>query len=537
MLKQSHRHDRSSKSRQRPLTEPLEDRTLFSTYIVANLADHGAGSLRQAVLNANAHAGADTITFAAGLNGTIPLTSGQLAISDSVSIAGPGASQLAVSGSNLSRVLEISGSPSIVTVNGLTIENGNPGPNFGGGVLNFGTVNLNNDILINNVAASSLVAGQYGGGAGLMNFGNASVTGTTFKHNTAFGHDASGNNGGGAIYNRGNLSLSYSSVAGNNVDLSPSAPSTTVVGGGGLFNLGKATLIGTTLTGNAVTDKGASDYGAGVENRGTLTVKASTISFNTLLTGAVYGAEGAGIYTTGTSTILNSTIAGNSAGLSGQADAVGGGLVVDGGTTTVINCTIASNYATGAGGGFDTRSGTLNIGNTIVANNTCGSANYAFSDAFNTGTTDSLGHNLVGIAYHNLEGGLVNWLATDKVGYIDGGGTGPLNPHLNALASNGGATQTMSIVPYTSPATNAGSNSLAAQFGLTTDQRGYSRVSGAAVDIGALRVPVPGHRAEPHCTALTALRCVIAATREASFRGGAGHIRHPIALPAISPLA
>src|SRR5437588_9977584 len=43
--------------------EPLEGRLLFSTFMVTNTADAGAGSLRQAIASANSHAGPDTIAF------------------------------------------------------------------------------------------------------------------------------------------------------------------------------------------------------------------------------------------------------------------------------------------------------------------------------------------------------------------------------------------------------------------------------------------------------------------------------------------
>jgi hypothetical protein len=42
-----------------------------ATFTVSTTADSGAGSLRQAITDANAAAGADTIVFAAGANGTI----------------------------------------------------------------------------------------------------------------------------------------------------------------------------------------------------------------------------------------------------------------------------------------------------------------------------------------------------------------------------------------------------------------------------------------------------------------------------------
>jgi hypothetical protein len=44
--------------------EALEDRTLFATFTVLNTLDDGSvGTLRWAIGQANAHAGADTIDF------------------------------------------------------------------------------------------------------------------------------------------------------------------------------------------------------------------------------------------------------------------------------------------------------------------------------------------------------------------------------------------------------------------------------------------------------------------------------------------
>jgi hypothetical protein len=75
-------------SRRTALTvERLEDRFVPSTFLVQNLHDGGAGSLRQAILAANATPGADVIDFSVA--GTIHLTSGALpAITHPLSIDG-----------------------------------------------------------------------------------------------------------------------------------------------------------------------------------------------------------------------------------------------------------------------------------------------------------------------------------------------------------------------------------------------------------------------------------------------------------------
>src|SRR5690242_19760999 len=61
-----HRHVRAaigSRTLRNGVAEMLEPRVLLSTYLVTNTADSGPGSLRQAILDANSHAGADTIAF------------------------------------------------------------------------------------------------------------------------------------------------------------------------------------------------------------------------------------------------------------------------------------------------------------------------------------------------------------------------------------------------------------------------------------------------------------------------------------------
>jgi hypothetical protein len=70
--------------------EPLADRLLPSVFAVLNTADSGEGSLRQAILDANAHPGQDTITFnipGAGAHTIRPL-SALPAITDPVVIDG-----------------------------------------------------------------------------------------------------------------------------------------------------------------------------------------------------------------------------------------------------------------------------------------------------------------------------------------------------------------------------------------------------------------------------------------------------------------
>ncbi len=97
-----------------PRLEGLEDRKLLSTFMVTNLNDSGAHSLRAGIQSGDA-----TIAFAPGLHGTITLKSA-LPVTGSVTINGPGADRLSVSGNDTYQVFDISGSAS-VSIAGLTI--------------------------------------------------------------------------------------------------------------------------------------------------------------------------------------------------------------------------------------------------------------------------------------------------------------------------------------------------------------------------------------------------------------------------------
>src|SRR5262245_22746041 len=153
-----------------PRLTALEDRTVPSTYTVTSLADSGPGTLRAGVAS-----GADTVRFAPGLNGTIPLAS-EIAIASSLTIDGPGANHLTVSGGGTTRVFAVSGGT--VTIAGLTIASGladssAPNGSFGGAIYHGGgTLSLSRDVLAGNVADGT-AAGDIGWGGGVFNAAGA----------------------------------------------------------------------------------------------------------------------------------------------------------------------------------------------------------------------------------------------------------------------------------------------------------------------------------------------------------------------------
>ena len=239
--------------------------------------------------------------------------------------------------------------------------------------------------------------------------------------------------------------------------------------GAGILNAGTLTVTASTFSDN---DSGTTRHGGAINNKSgaTLTVVRSTFNGNS-------ASEGGAIQSRGTATISNSTFSGNSASNSGGGfDNIGTGV-----STTINNSTFTGNSA-GSGGGVFNIFGSVTLNNTIIVGNSGGAAR---EDCFGSGIT-SLGHNLVGIGTGCPTGG------TDDV-------TASLSSaKLAALADNGGTTETHALLSG-SPAIDAGNPATPGSGGNaceSADQRGTSRLQGAACDIGAFEfvaaTPVPG---------------------------------------------
>jgi hypothetical protein len=213
-----------------PRSEFLEGRALLSTLTVTSNLGWGSGTLRAAVYQANSDGGGDTIKFALNPKGdTIQLATSEipfagaieLLITKDVTIQGPGAGLLAIDANGLGRAFEITPGAH-VTISGLEIEHGDgntvpysnyadgfiydPGPydNYGGGVLNRGTLTLSGCTVTGNRADPD---STFGGGGGVANFGTMTMSGCTVTGNSAYY--------GGGVYNTGTLTVLGSTVTQN----------------------------------------------------------------------------------------------------------------------------------------------------------------------------------------------------------------------------------------------------------------------------------------------------------------------------------
>lgn len=288
-----------------------------SAPVVNSLADPGDGTcdatectLREAIGFASEGA---TITFS--VSGTIAMDpeSGTLLIQRSLVIAGPGAAELSVSGSNSARVFSIYASGQQIEISGLTIRDGRYD---GAGGIN----NPNADVLLSNVVVTNNAGlGEWHGGA-IRNDGTMTLRNSTVSGNSA-------EDTGGGILNLSTLTVEGSTVSGN-----------TALKGGGIYSSypGTLTIINSTISGNS-----AESFAAGVFVGSPATISSTTIAANT-------GGAGGGILNYGTLSLFNSVVSGN-------GEPADGDDVVNHATATVSYSLIRS------AGGYDLTYGAGNL--------------------------------------------------------------------------------------------------------------------------------------------------------------------------------
>ena len=201
-------------------------------------------SLREAIAAAGA---GDEITFDLDLPATITLDGSELSIDNEVTITGPGAGMLAVSGVGGTRVLTI-GSSGNVHISGLTIRDGSA--QNGGGIFTVGMLTIESCIISDNHADLD--------GGGIFNGGQLTIRETTIRSNTA------GEDGGGIHSGAGSLTVGRTTISTNGAGRR----------GGGIV------AINATVSSSTMSENRAGIEGGAVKADGGWSITNSTIAGN-----------------------------------------------------------------------------------------------------------------------------------------------------------------------------------------------------------------------------------------------------------------
>lgn len=487
-----------------------------ATFTVSSTGDAGAGSLRDAVDQANRSPGADTISFSGGIGSTIILSSGAIDIFDALTIAGPGAPRLSLSGNNTSRIFHVApatpGDVFAVSISGLGLINAstpddggavfvgdsdltvsncvfrNNAARRGGGLYAFPTgpttLTLRNSRFENNSASTD------GGGFGAQDIDTVIVENVTATGNTA------AKNGGGAFIRAVSLTVSLSEFS-NNTSSTVVPGMGDITGGGGLRADGSKTaatamISATRFNGNTSQKGQGGALWVSALPPDALPIVATSTLDGLQVSGNTADLAGGGIFGGQVNvTLRNSSVTGN------NAQQAGGGIAFqNAGSLDLVNLTLAGNAsALASGGGLYSASATaLSIASSTIAGNSAASGGGIARDGAGATLRNSIIANNNAPASPDLSGAFApNYtLVKNSAGATLAAGSGNLatgtDPLLGALGINGGPT--LSLLPAVgSPALNAGDPGGA---GLpATDQRGLPRITGGRVELGAVERQSP----------------------------------------------
>ncbi|HEY0320623.1 MAG TPA: Ig-like domain repeat protein, partial [Pyrinomonadaceae bacterium] len=239
----------------------------------------GTGTLRQAVIDV---CPGTTITFAGGVTGQINLLAALPDLNKNMTITGPGANVLEVRGSQVGlgyRVFNVTSAATNITISGLTISNGSNAAG-GGGIMNAGTLTLNDSAVGN--ASTSNGNTTTGSGGGILNSGTLTINRSAITNNVASLQ-------GGGISNTGTLTITNSTISGNTANVAG-------VGlGGGIYNNSGVNAV--LIHSSTIASNTADASGGGIYNlSGTITFDNTIVGDNTAT--ASPDLSGAGTYVT-----------------------------------------------------------------------------------------------------------------------------------------------------------------------------------------------------------------------------------------------
>jgi titin len=432
----------------------LEDRTLLAVFTVINTNDSGLGSLRQAILDANANPGLDMINFdlpQTGVQTISPLSALPL-ITSPVIINGysqPGTSPNTMqNGDNAVLLIELSGSNAGMA-DGLSIQSGAAGSTIEGLVINgwngpFGTGG--NGILLstnNNTSAG--------------NFTGTDPTGTVARANANDGiavlNGASNNTIGGTtvgarniISGNGSNGIEVNGAPGNLVEGNLIGTSATGAGGLGnglgieLFYGATNNTIGGTVAGEGNVISGNLGDGIDIWDSGNL-VQGNLIGTDAIGTATVANFSGVSITSDnntigGTAAGAGNVVSGNHSfgiGVSGSSNLVAGNLIGTDITGTAALGNTGSGVELGVNGANNTIGGSVAGARNVISGNQAVGINLRFSlggdlvEGNFIGTdatgTHAMGNNISGISIGTFNctiGGTVAGAANVISGNPDG---------------------------------------------------------------------------------------------------------------------
>jgi hypothetical protein len=311
-------------------------------------------TLRDAINDSNASTGvSDVISFRSGVTGTITLGSDLPAITDPVSIHGPGADSITVDGASLHRIFDVRPSTpgDAVLISGLELTHANADTSAingdrGGAVLNETADLTLADTIITGNTSPSYGAGIYSGcdDACGATAGNAYVADLTLARVTLSDNHSTGAAGGGVYLNYGSATIFSSTINGNSGNWGPAI---------GIFYMqGPVTIENTTITGNTTAGDGGGVY---VDyNPSGVILENSTIAGNTADTGGGIYANDATAGPPRSQTVLNpvlrNTIVAANTGTTASPDVFSGnGSAFDSAFSLIGNTSGASINPTVAG--------------------------------------------------------------------------------------------------------------------------------------------------------------------------------------------
>ncbi|MBS0659982.1 MAG: right-handed parallel beta-helix repeat-containing protein [Verrucomicrobia bacterium] len=267
-----------------------------ATFTVSTTNSSGAGSLAQAVSDANAAAGSHTIVFDPGLDGaTIDLAGTTLTVTRSVEIDARSLSRgLTVRGNNTARLFLFNGpSTSSVTLHRLSFSGGNAGGAGGGAIFLSAAALVLSDCTFEDNFANN------GGAIYAIGPSSLNATGCTFRRNVAVDGGALWLEGAGASV------LRNCTISGNRC----------TVAGTGAVVLANGPV---TLTHVTVTENTGTLYGGGVYSESPLTLDRCLLAGNAAIAGVSPDLYLAGsVFTNGAPNLLGN----NGAALAGSAAA------------------------------------------------------------------------------------------------------------------------------------------------------------------------------------------------------------------------